>query len=64
MTFPDIFDVKMLIVANIFQDFHHHGPTLFYGGGGGKALNMIMTPCNLLHGKWDQKIDHDHCYPW
>ena len=24
MTFPDIFDVKMLILANIFKDFHHH----------------------------------------
>ena len=24
VTFPYIFDVKMLIVANIFKDFHHH----------------------------------------
>ena len=27
MTFPDIFDVKMLIVANIFKDFHLHHTT-------------------------------------
>ena len=24
VTFPYIFDVKMLIVANAFKDFHHH----------------------------------------
>ena len=40
MTFPDIFDVKMLIVANIFKDFHHHHPSPIYCGPRGALCSF------------------------
>ena len=50
MTFPDIFDVKMLIVANIFKDFHHH--VLPFALSNGTKLNIIMY-CDLCFYLWN-----------
>ena len=27
-----------------------------FGGGGGKALTMTMTPWNLTHGQWSKNL--------
>ena len=29
---------------------------LSWGGGGGKALTMTMTPWNLTHGQWSKNL--------
>ena len=47
MTFPDIFDVKMLIVANIFKDFHHQMSRGSYGNPTQPHLHRILVNVNV-----------------